>query len=293
MSSTVPIVLVFGHGGWIASYFIPLLENAGFVVRTTDARADDVVAVNIAIDINTPTHVLSLVGRTHGPGFSTIDYLEQPGKLVENIKDNLFSPVVLAHICKHRNIHFTYLGTGCIFSVDEPENSTPYGEYDDPDFFGSAYSTVKGFTDRIMRLMFDSTTLNVRIRMPITPDESPRNFITKIVKYEKVCSIANSMSVLPTLLPILCDMMLRKDVGTINMVNPGHISHNEILALYKEIVDPTFTWKNFTIEEQNEILLSKRSNNVLDTTTLAYYSSCPNIRDAVISTLQTIAASRE
>ena len=38
--------------------------------------------------------------------------------------------------------------------------------------------------------------------------------------------------------------------------------------MYKEIVEPGFTWENFSIEEQNEILASKRSNNCLDTTYL-------------------------
>jgi hypothetical protein len=38
--------------------------------------------------------------------------------------------------------------------------------------------------------------------------------------------------------------------------------------MYKEIVEPSFTWENFTIEDQNEILASKRSNNCLDTTYL-------------------------
>ena len=49
------------------------------------------------------------------------------------------------------------------------------------------------------------------------------------------------------------------------MTNPGVISHYEILELYKEYVDEDFVWKNFTIEEQNKILASKRSNNYLDT----------------------------
>jgi hypothetical protein len=47
------------------------------------------------------------------------------------------------------------------------------------------------------------------------------------------------------------------------------------LSMYKEIVDPEFTWANFTIEEQNQILASKRSNNCLDTTKLV--SLCPNV----------------
>ena len=37
------------------------------------------------------------------------------------------------------------------------------------------------------------------------------------------------------------------------------------IAIYKEIVDPNFTWTNFTVEEQNQILASKRSNNFLET----------------------------
>ena len=81
--------------------------------------------------------------------------------------------------------------------------------------------------------------------MPITGEENSRNFITKITNYEYICSIPNSMTVLPELLPLVLDMMKNKTVGTINLTNPGLISHNEILEMYKEIVDPEFTWKNF------------------------------------------------
>ena len=49
--------------------------------------------------------------------------------------------------------------------------------------------------------------LNLRIRMPITGDMNSRNFITKITTYEKICSIKNSMTVLPELLPKVIDMM--------------------------------------------------------------------------------------
>ena len=49
--------------------------------------------------------------------------------------------------------------------------------------------------------------------------------------------------------------MKNNQKGTINLTNPGLISHNEILQMYKEIVDPSFTWENFTYEEQMEILV--------------------------------------
>ena len=50
-----------------------------------------------------------------------------------------------------------------------------------------------------------------------------------------------------------------------NFTNPGAISHNEILEMYKEYVDEEFTWKNFTIEEQAKVIVAPRSNNLLET----------------------------
>jgi hypothetical protein len=185
-----------------------------------------------------------------------------------------------------RHIHYTYFGTGCIFN--KPHDDGSYNEDSLPDFTGSGYSTIKGFTDRIFHSQLFDNMLNVRIRMPITNENNPRNFITKITSYDKICSINNSMSVLPTLLPILIDMMKNNVVGTINLTNPGYISHNEILEMYKEIVDPEFAWKNFSIEEQDAILASKRSNNYLNTSKLeSLYPDVPNIKHAVRKCLET------
>jgi 3,5-epimerase/4-reductase len=76
------------------------------------------------------------------------------------------------------------------------------------------------------------------------------------------------MSDLDELIPLAIHMMKENVVGTVNFTNPGVISHNEILEMYREIVDPSFVWKNFTLEEQDQVLLSKRSNNHLDTVLL-------------------------
>lgn len=230
-----------------------------------------------------------MIGRTagtyQGTKINTIDYLEKPGKIKENVRDNLFSPMVMAILCKKHGIHLTYMGTGCIFEYDD---NHPFGKEVDgfteeskPNFFGSSYSIVKGYTDELMHL-FEDTVLNVRIRMPITSEVHPKNFITKIVNYEKVCSVPNSMTVLDELLPVMVNMLKDGKTGTINLTNPGLITHNEILEMYKEIVDPDFTWKNFTIEEQNEVLAAGRSNNFLETNKLKeYYPEVKNIKDSV------------
>lgn len=275
--------LVFGHKGWIGQQVVKIIESKEYIVVTTDIRADDEQKVDKLLQDILPDRVISLIGRTHGEGYTTIDYLEQKGKLIENVRDNLYGPLVLGLLCKKYNIHYTYLGTGCIFSGYNEE----YKEENTPDFFGSSYSVVKGFTDRLMKQL-DDNVLNVRIRMPITSEKNNvRNFIYKITHYEKICSMTNSMSVLPELLPLMIDMADKKQTGTINLTNPGAITHNEILEMYKEIVDPTFVWHNFTIEEQDNILLSGRSNNILDTTKLVnLYPNVKPIKESIREVLQ-------
>jgi dTDP-glucose 4,6-dehydratase len=285
-------LLVYGSNGWIGNQVIKYLKlkNINFVQGIS--RVDNIIDLEKEIIEIKPTHILSLIGRTHGKiddiVYPTIDYLEKEGKLVENIRDNLFSPLILAILLQKLNIHYTYLGTGCIFNYDDEhpyEEKNGFTESSSPNFFGSSYSIVKGYTDRIMHLF--PKVLNLRIRMPINDEENERNFITKIVNYKKICSIANSMSVLPELIPIMIDMIIKNTTGTINLTNPGLISHNEILTMYKEIVEPNFTWNNFSLSEQNDILLSKRSNNYLDTSLLEkMYPNIKNIKTAVKECLE-------
>ena len=184
-----PVVYFVGARGWIGQQFSRQLCERGWIVHAATARADN--HAEIIKEINKlhpkPTHIVSMIGRTHGPGFSTIDYLEQTGKLVENINDNLYAPLVLAEVARQINLHYLYLGTGCIFEYDEQHprgnEHTGFTENDRPNFFGSSYSVVKGFTDRLLAV--HPQTLNVRIRMPISLQDSPRNFITKIINYKK------------------------------------------------------------------------------------------------------------
>lgn len=281
--------LVYGVNGWIGGKVYKHLKENGFQVEEGNVRVENIQELEREIEEKKPTHIISLIGRTHGTYegeyIGTIDYLEKPGKVFENVRDNLFGPMVLSLLSKKYNFHFTYLGTGCIFQFDEDH---PFGEEKDgfdesalPNFFGSSYSIVKGFTDQLMHLLKDNV-LNVRIRMPITDELNKRNFITKITKYAKVCSVPNSMTVLNELIPIMIDMSCKKVTGTVNLTNPGLVSHNEILEMYKEIVDADFTWNNFTIEEQNEVLASGRSNNFLETTRLSsMYPEVKNIKDSV------------
>ena len=276
-------VLVLGHKGWIGGKICDILSRRQIdYVVTLNIRGED-EALKTFISVNEITHVYCCLGRTHGrvgdKVYATIDYLQNAETFKENMNDNLYVPLSLALFCDKIDVHFTYIGTGCIFN----EGSKDFTEEDIPNFFGSNYSIVKGFTDMLMK---QTKCLQLRIRMPISGENNPRNFITKITTYDRICSTVNSMSVLDELLPLSVEMMVNSETGCYNFTNPGTITHNKILEMYREIVDPHFNWLNMSLEQQNQILLSKRSNNSLDTKKIQAKYHVDSIETAVRKCLE-------
>jgi UDP-glucose 4,6-dehydratase len=272
--------LIWGGHGWIGGHFIKALEARDWKVTIATSRADQRDAVLAEIAAVGPTHLVSLIGRTHGPGFTTIDYLEQPGKLVENMRDNLYGPLCLAEASRTTGKHLLYMGTGCIFDYDEEHplgGVKGFSEEDKPNFFGSGYSVVKGFTDQLMGNY--PTVLNVRIRMPISSEDCPRNFITKIINYKKINSIPNSMTVMDDILPLLVRAMEDGVVGALNATNPGVIDHSTILGLYKELQNHGHSWEEIDKQELlGSCVKAARSNNMLGTQRIEeLYPELPNI----------------
>jgi 3,5-epimerase/4-reductase len=182
-------ILVYGHKGWIGQQFIDLLKKKSDSYILGNSRVDDIKSLESEIDDIKPTHIVSFIGRTHGriddKEYSTIDYLEQKGKLVENVRDNLFAPISLALMCKKRNIHYTYLGTGCIYTYENNVSTKEPNVLETtlPNFKGSKYSLVKSYTNNLINML---PVLHLRIRMPITSEKSHRNLIDKIVNYKKI-----------------------------------------------------------------------------------------------------------
>ena len=91
-------ILVYGANGWIGRQFIDILQTKQLNYIQGVSRVDDYSTVLQEIVTIDPTHVVSFIGRTHGTiddkQYTTIDYLEQDGKLLENVRDNLYSVVL-------------------------------------------------------------------------------------------------------------------------------------------------------------------------------------------------------
>lgn len=257
--------LIFGgKTGWIGGKMAGLLESKNVEVVLAESRIENRADVAAELDSVKPSHVFNAAGITGRPN---IDWCEDHKP--DTIRTNVIGTLTLADLCHERDIHCTVYATGCIFKYDDAHplgSGIGFKEEDAPNFDGSFYSETKGYMEPMLRCY--PNVMILRVRMPISDDLSHRNFITKIVKYERVVNIPNSMTVLHEMLPASLAMAKKGLTGVYNFCNPGVISHNECLDLYAKYIDPTYKYKNFTVEEQSKVLKAGRSNNEMDSTKL-------------------------
>jgi len=254
--------LIYGRTGWIGGLLGQICEKQGISFEYANGRLENRAQIQMDIQNVKPTHVFNAAGVTGRPN---VDWCESHKP--ETIRTNVVGTLNLADVCREQGLLLMNFATGCIFEYNDahPEDSgIGFKEEDSPNFTGSFYSKAKAMVEELLKEFENVCTL--RVRMPISSDLSnPRNFITKITRYNKVVNIPNSMTVLDELLPISIEMAKRNCRGIWNFTNPGVVSHNEILEMYRDYIDPDFKWVNFNLEEQAKVIVAPRSNNELDT----------------------------
>ncbi|KOS21664.1 putative rhamnose biosynthetic enzyme 1 [Escovopsis weberi] len=275
-----PRFLIWGANGWIAGHLKRLLEEQGEEVHATTVRLEDRSRVSQVLESVKPTHVLNAAGCTGRPN---VDWCED--NKAQTVRSNVIGTLNLADACHLAGIHCTVFATGCIYQYDKahPIGGPGFTEEDRPNFEASFYSLTKGHVEPILASY--PNCLILRLRMPVSDDLHPRNFVTKIISYERVVDVPNSNTILHDLLPASIMLAEHKETGVYNLTNPGAISHNEVLALFKQIVRPGLRWKNFSLADQAKVIKAGRSNCTLDASKLSakleeYGHEVPEIHEA-------------
>jgi 3,5-epimerase/4-reductase len=265
-------LLIYGNDGLLDYQIRLILHKLSIKFTKGKVKADDIYGLEKEIKYINPTHIISFIERNLNN--TIIDNTNQLDKLKNNIQDNLYSPIVFAILSNKYEFHYTYLGIKYMFDNVKLDNVK------------SDNVIIKEYTNQLMNLY--PNVLNIILQNPINIDINLQKFITDIITYKKKWPTSISISVLIELLPIMIDMAINKKItGTINLINPGSISYNEILVMYKEIIDPDFILDN--TNEQNQILTTDISNNNLYTSKLEeLYPNILNIKESVRKYLELI-----
>ncbi|XP_027932665.1 trifunctional UDP-glucose 4,6-dehydratase/UDP-4-keto-6-deoxy-D-glucose 3,5-epimerase/UDP-4-keto-L-rhamnose-reductase RHM1-like [Vigna unguiculata] len=242
--------LIYGGAGWIGGLVGTLCEKQGIPFEYGKARLDDGSQSQILADINTskPTHVFNASGVT---GALNLKWFE--AHKPEAIRANVVGVLTLAHVCKDQGLPMMNYAFGG--NLEDTKNST-----------GDAfYFRTQAKVEELLKEYDNVCTL--RIQLPVSSDLSnPHNFISKITSSDKVANMPNSITVLDELVPISIEMAKRNCRGIWNLTNPGVVTCNEILEMYKDYIDPSFKWVNFTLEEQGQF--PSPSTNAMDASQL-------------------------
>lgn len=243
--------LIFGKG-YIGNKFKDFLGEDAVI---SDVRLEDYSAVKAELEEKRPSVVVNCAGKTGRPN---VDWCED--HKTETLFGNVTAPLILARATQELGIYLVHVGSGCVY--EGYKNGEGYNEDDAPNFFGSFYSRTKAWSEAMLK---EFPILQLRLRMPLDGEPGERNFITKITKYPKVISIPNSISVIEDFLSIGKQLIDKHATGIYNVTNEGWINHAEILDMYKEIVDPSYNYELFSVEEMEKITKAKRSNCGLST----------------------------
>ena len=125
----------------------------------------------------------------------------------------------------------------------------------------SYYSKSKWDADNLLKEMINTTIL--RIRMPISSKNSPRNLLSKLIKYNKVLDEPNSMTFVDDLIAAI-DFVIDRDLrGIYHVASPTPLTHPMLLEEYRKHV-PNHKYQRISKDELNKLVIAPRSNCILD-----------------------------
>jgi len=267
-------ILVFGgKKGWIGQKIVTLLKELGHNPICAESRLESRQHIVDEIVRTKPDSIINAAGIIGNPN---VDWCEDHKQ--ETIRTNVIGTLNLADVSYMHGLHVTNISTGCIYEYDKAHpigSGIGFTEKEPPNFDGSFYSRSKIQMETL--LLEYPNVLNLRVKMPLSL-ELDRGFVGKIARYKKLINVPNSLCVLDDLLPIAVDMTLKEVKGNFNFVNPGALSHNQVMDLYIKYIDPSHTYENFTLEEQDKILRARRANAELSAEKLlSLYPDIPHI----------------
>ena len=231
-----------------------------------------------------PTRILCLAGIAGKPNITWCDKNQ-----VETIRSNVIGQLNVSDVANEFNLHCTLLSTGVIYQYDENHkvnSGKGFTEEDKPNFEGNFYSKSRIIEEELLKSY--PNVLNLRITYPTTASLNPSSFVSKLIKYNKIGSIPLSITVTDDLWPVMLDLSNKKVTGTFNFNNPGAISHDDILKMYKEIVEPSHEWECVEPDTKTRSAAELSAEKLLS---LGY--KIPHIKDSIRSVMNKIKEEKE
>lgn len=211
-----------------------------------------------------PEYVINAAGYTGRPNVDACELHK-----AECLAGNGLLPGTIRQVCEDLQIPWGHISSGCIFTGTR-DDGTGFTEHDAPNFSFrqnncSFYSGCKAIGEELLDGAEQCWIW--RLRIPFNHVDSPRNYITKMLTYERLLRATNSLSHLDEFAEscIAC-VQQQCDYGIWNLTNPGSVTTEQVVEMAQTAGLSDRSFEFFDSEEQffQQAAKTPRSNCVLN-----------------------------
>lgn len=287
------MILLLGASGYIGQAFAQVLRQRGWDFTSVSRKDTDYTRFPILLDLlkrMKPKFLINSAGYTGKPNVDACETAR-----ADTLDGNSLFPERVAHVCSVTDTPWGHVSSGCIYSgakvvqdgqvriekdlthadcralvESSPGSIHGFNENDIPNFTFrdlpcSFYSGSKALGEEAIHGVGNNYIW--RLRIPFDDIDGPRNYLSKLQRYQKVYENVNSISHRLDFVKAALDLWkARAPFGIYNMTNPGFVTTRQVVEMIERNRKPTRAFEFWTSDEEFYRVAAKtpRSNCVMD-----------------------------
>ena len=265
------LIYLLGGSGYVGQAYQKHLTQAGIPFKSLRQAEIDYGIPSVlaaALRADKPDFLINAAGFTGKPNVDACELQKS-----DCLFGNAILPARIAQTCADVGVPWGHVSSGCIYTGARADGSG-FTEEDPPNFsFRSGYCSFYSGTKALAEEMLaDYPGVYIwRLRIPFDHRDGPRNYLSKLMRYERLLEAGNSVSQLQEFVAatVAC-WQKHASFGIYNVTNPGHITTREVVQM---IADSGVCRKDFRFFEDEEQFMkiaarTPRSNCIMDSSKL-------------------------
>ena len=276
--------LLIGSTGYIGKIFADKLDDYE-TLSYKDVSVQSLLNKFTSMQFDNIINCAGFVGR---PSVDAVEHHKE-----EAVYGNIILPSILVEFGNIiKNVKILHVSTGCCF-----DSTKPLDESVDPNLDWNSkskcnfYAGTKSMSEKVVA-RFPQHYI-CRLRMPFDNEDGDRNLISKLLKYENILSVKNSLTHRGEFVDACLHLLENEsEYGVYNIVNSGAITSQKILELVAKyiphIIENTLHREFYTdIDEfYKKVNCGPRSNCILSNKKLVDTGfKIRDVEDAIVDSL--------
>lgn len=265
------MIYLLGGSGYVGQAYQALLNRKGIPfrnLRRSELDYTDPARLTEALRNDRPEFLINAAGYTGKPNVDACELHK-----ADCLFGNAVLPGRIAEACAAAGVPWGHVSSGCIYTGARADGSG-FREEDPPNFSFrtnncSFYSGSKALGEEV--LAGHDNVYIWRLRIPFDHVDSPRNYLTKLMRYDRLLEATNSISQLHEFVAAtFACWEKRVPFGIYNVTNPGEVTTREVVSLIQKSGVCTKDFQFFQDESEfmQKAAKTPRSNCVMDSSKL-------------------------